>query len=148
MVENRNIDTDTFSQSMAIPFHEISTLWYSTRHMIKAWVFPCKSGYGKNLGYRYPYFQVIRPPVPSNFHPMVYYVPWMVHAFSYEFSLACLNSVKHSYQIENYQIGRTWYRYSYFSQDMGLFASVELPSHEILKRDTCPLSSGCVSFHI
>ena len=66
--------------------------------------------YGKNLGYRYPYFQVIRPPVPSNFHPMVYYVPWMMHAFLYEFSVACLNSVKHSYQIQNsYQIGRTWY---------------------------------------
>ena len=37
---SRGRELRTFSHRMAIPFHEISTLWYSIRHMIKVWVFP------------------------------------------------------------------------------------------------------------
>ena len=60
MGENWNIDTHTFSQSMAILFREISTLWYSTSHEKCLGFINGKTqqnpSFNKNLGYRYPYF--------------------------------------------------------------------------------------------
>ena len=72
------------------------------RHMRHAWIFPWIShnmGKGSKIcpmirTYRYPYFfQAIRTSVPSNFHPMVCYIQWMV-IFLHEFLIAWLNSVK------------------------------------------------------
>ena len=57
------------------------------------WERAAKSVYDKNLSIPY-FFQAIRTSVPSNFHPMVCYIPWMVFFFSYEFPITWLNSVK------------------------------------------------------
>ena len=92
MGENWNIGTHTFSQSMAILFREISTLWYSTSHEKCLGFINGKTqqnpSFNKNLGYRYPYFFQFICPAPPNLHPMLHYIRWMIHVFSPEFPVA------------------------------------------------------------
>ena len=137
MRENWNIYSHTFSQVRLFLFmkflpygilHEI--IWYSSSH--------------ENLGYRYPYFfKVIRPSVPSNFHPMVYYIPWMVHVFSHKFHLAWLNSVKHLYNM-----GRTWNTDIHkFLRLCVLFRQTPVSCNTKKRHPISTLCSECISFH-
>ena len=154
MGENWNIDTRTFSQNIDFPFHEIPTLWHFAPleicldfpvNFLQYWKMQQNLSYDKNLGYWYPYFfQVIRLSAPSNFHPMVYYKPWMVHVFPHEFLVALLNFREMPLSYEKY----LEYWYPYFPQIIGYFSSVKLPSHGMLKRELHTFFRLCLFPHI
>ena len=105
--ENWNIDTHTYAHT-----HRHTPklcLFFSTKFLpmlfnMSHGKMQQNSSYEMNLEYRYPYFfQVIPPPIPSNFHPIVCYIPLTVYVFIHDFSIAWLNSLKRSFQM-----GRTW----------------------------------------
>ena len=146
MGENWNIDTHNFYKSIAIAFHERFTL-YVLRHMRNTWVFLSISQNMEKGNKIRPMTRIwdIDTYTFSKFFFKFYFLLLFHGILSYcilhsmygtcVFTRISRSMVKLSGTPLSYG-KKLEYWCSYFSQNMGYLSSVELPSQEILRRDT------------